>query len=170
MRWLEKLPRTALFAVSPDVYPDAAESLRRGLEYAPILREMGFPVAIVAQTHAEKLDWPWDEFDCLFIGGEKVTPAHMEWKESDEAKGLAAQARNAGKWVHMGRVNTLRRLQRARQMGCHSVDGTYIKFGPDVNTVRLDKFMRILVNTPPLPFDRWETPSHPNHRRFANVS
>ncbi len=90
--WLDRLPRTALFVVSPDAFPSAEESLRRGLEYAPVIREMGFPVAVVAQDGAENLHWPWEEMDCLFIGGKPVEPAWAEWKESAEAKGLAAQS------------------------------------------------------------------------------
>jgi hypothetical protein len=163
--WLSRLPTArCLFAVSPDAYPDAAESLRRGLEYAPIIRELGFPVAVVAQDGAERMDWPWDAIDCLFIGGEKRAPSWREWKESDAAAGLARRARDAGKWVHMGRVNTMRRLRRARLMGCLSVDGTKIAFGPDINVVELVRFLRVLDNTPPLPLDRWEHPAHPKHR------
>ena len=165
--WLDGLPRSPLFIVSPDAYPSAEESLRRGLEYAPLIREMGFPVAVVAQDGAENLHWPWDELDCLFIGGIQSEPAWSEWKESDEAKELARRARNAGKWVHMGRVNTLARLRRARLMGCHSVDGTKIAFGSDANLPELLRFLEIMDNTPPLPFDRWESPSHPMHRELA---
>jgi hypothetical protein len=33
----------------------------------------------------------------------------------------------------MGRVNSLRRLRYAADIGCDSVDGTYLAFGPDQN-------------------------------------
>ncbi|MDE1882292.1 MAG: hypothetical protein KGI89_17290 [Euryarchaeota archaeon] len=46
----------------------------------------------------------------LFLGGFRQ---EVEWKESHEA-------RRQGKWVHMGRVNTLGRLLRADRMGCQS--------------------------------------------------
>ncbi len=160
LHWLAGLPtERCLFAVSPDAYPDAAESLRRGIEYAPLIRSLGFPVAVVAQDGAERLDWPWDEIDCLFIGGEQRKPGWTEWKESDAAAQLAKEARNAGKWVHMGRVNTVRRMRRARLMGCLSVDGTKIAYGSDINGPELIRFLRVLDNTPPLPFERWEAPS-----------
>jgi hypothetical protein len=126
MRWLEKLPRErCLFAVAPDVYADAQGSIDRGLPYMPIIRELGFPVALVAQDGAENLSLPWDEFDALFIGGEKKNP---EWKTSAAAEKVARRARGHGKWVHMGRVNSLLRMERARAMGCNSVDGTFIKY------------------------------------------
>lgn len=167
--WLSRLPtERCLFAVSPDAYPDAEESLRRGLEYAPLIRELGFPVAVVAQDGAESMRWPWDDIDCLFIGGQQRKPGWKEWKESDEAAGLARRARNAGKWVHMGRVNTARRLRRARLMGCLSVDGTKVAFGSDRNVPELVRFLGVLANTPPLPFDRWETPVAPTHREAAH--
>jgi hypothetical protein len=165
INWLSKQPRErSLFAVSPDVYPDAAESLRRGLEYAPIIRDMGFPVAVVAQTDAEQLEWPWDEVDCLFVGGERTADPRAEWKESEAAAGLVRRARNAGKWVHMGRVNDEYRYARAELMGCQSVDGTMLAFGPDANIGRLTRMVRRRHNRPPLPFERWESPSHPTHK------
>jgi hypothetical protein len=63
----------------------------------------------------------------LFIGGS------TEWKLGAEARALAALAKNRGLWVHMGRVNSLRRLRYAADIGCDSVDGTYLAFGPDQN-------------------------------------
>lgn len=148
--WLDRLPRSGcLFAVAPDVYGDAKESLRRGLRYAPRIRDMGFPVAVVAQDGAELLDWPWNEIDAVFLGG---LAGLREWKESEEAERLAMEAREAGKFVHMGRVNSLRRLQRARAMGSQSADGTFLAFGPNANIRRIERFLQVLVNTPPLPF------------------
>jgi hypothetical protein len=128
--WLDTVPRDrCLYAVSPDCYPDAVESLRRGMEFAGIIREMGFPVALVAQDGAERLVWPWEAFDVLFVGG-KRNEAHprQEWKISREAEGLCQQARNHGKWVHMGRVNSRWKMERARAMGCNSADGTFLRF------------------------------------------
>jgi hypothetical protein len=155
--WLDRLPRTALFAVSPDVYPSAEESLRLGLEYAPLIREMGFKVAVVAQTGAEKLIWPWAELDCLFVGGERTENPKHEWKTSEAAAGLCKTARNHGKAVHMGRVNSYKRLERARAMGCTSADGNFLSKGPNINTTRLTHFLRLLDATQPLPLDRFES-------------
>ena len=175
IKWLELLDPAAgcLFAVAPDKYPDAIESLRRGLDFAPIVRDMGFPVAVVAQDGAERLDWAWDEMDCLFLGGRQRERSRLEWKESAAAASLARRARAAGKWVHMGRVNSLRRLKIAQFMGCQSVDGNLIKWrrrGAEPGVRVSDAEGAVLshthfVNTnPPLPFERWETPSHPTHR------
>jgi hypothetical protein len=133
LEWLDQRDRDrCLFAVSPDAYPDAVESLRRGLEFAPLIRAMGFPAAVVAQDGAEALRWPWDDLDVLFVGGERQANPRDEWKISGAAERLVHQARNAGKWVHMGRVNggdgVGSRLERAAQMGCNSADGTFLKY------------------------------------------
>jgi hypothetical protein len=45
-------------------------------------------------------------------------------KESRAAVDLAREAKSLGKWVHMGRVNTKRRLRHAYDVGCDSVGGT----------------------------------------------
>ncbi len=176
-------PERCLFITSPDAYPSAVESLRRGLEYAPLIRELGFPVAVVAQDGAEELDWPWNEIDCLFIGGrshkDRGCRPRDEWKESQAAASLAMAARRAGKWVHMGRVNSTRRLKVARLMGCQSADGTYLKWrkrhrsnDPEGAHARrgadeLARKLAELANTPPLPLQRFESPSLPVHRAAA---
>jgi len=165
--WLARLPtERCLFAVAPDVYPDAQASLDRGMLYAELLRSMGFPVAIVAQDGAEGIDYPWDDFDCLFIGGARTDDPKDEWKTSLDAEGLVRTARSRGKWVHMGRVNSQYRLFRAREMGCNSVDGTYVKHGPNVNVPKLARYVRVVNSTPSLPFTRMETPSNPLYKEF----
>jgi hypothetical protein len=67
---------------------------------------------------------PWNEFDALFIGGTTA------WKLGPAAARLAQQGRQRGLWVHMGRVNSLRRLRYAASIGRHSVDGTHLTYGP----------------------------------------
>ena len=159
--YLDRLPRTPLFVVSPDAYPDPVESQRRGLEHAPMLRSLGFRVAVVAQSDSERLTWPWEDFDCLFIGGTRLARGKDEWKESEAAAGLAKAARNHGLQVHMGRVNSMRRLFRARQMGCTSCDGTFVKHGGDFNAMRLDRMLRNVNAKQPLPiFERFESVSN----------
>jgi hypothetical protein len=44
----------------------------------------------------------------------------------------------------MGRVNTWSRLQYARDIGCNSVDGTMLTFGPDKNLPTLLSWMRLI--------------------------
>lgn len=136
LRWLAALPREGcLFAVAPDVVGDAAATLARSQPMLPRIRDLGFPVAVVAQDGLEHIDragdLDWTGFDALFIGGS------TEWKLSQAAADLARRARDRGLWTHMGRVNSYRRLRAAASTGFDSVDGTYLAYGPQVNGPRL---------------------------------
>ena len=127
LAWLEAMQpasATCLFATAPDVVGDAAATLARSLPVLPELRQRGFPAALVAQDGLERASVPWDMFDVLFIGG--TTP----WKLSEAAYGLAAEARQRGKWTHLGRVNAWPRLRMAAVSGYDSADGTTLGFNP----------------------------------------
>lgn len=128
--WLEKNAHdapTCLFATAPDVVGDAVATLTRSLPWLAKIRDLGYPAAFVAQDGLQDLEVPWDEFDVLFIGGS------TEWKLGRHARALIRDAKARGKWVHMGRVNSAQRYRYAEHIGCDSVDGTYLTFGPDVN-------------------------------------
>lgn len=170
LNWLDKLPRErCLFVVIPDVSrrPDGSlggdpvATWVKFQELAPVVREMGFPVALAAQDGIEdmpNLREQLEACDCLFIAGS------TEWKLSLAAELVAKQARNLGRWVHMGRANSGKRLERARSMGCNSVDGTYLRF-PDTNMPKLIGWLDWLDATPMIPgIHQFESPSHPNHR------
>jgi hypothetical protein len=125
-----------LFAVAPDVVGNAAATLRRSERMLAWIRYAGFPAALAAQDGLEHLTVPWGEFDVLFIGGSTA------WKLGPAARRLVAEAKRHGKHVHMGRVNSLRRLRYARAIGCDSADGTYLAFGPRENLPRLLGWLR----------------------------
>lgn len=129
LAWLQRLaPHAArcAFAVAPDVVGDAASTIARSLPFLPLIRSLGYRAAFVAQNGQERLPVPWDEFGVLFIGGDD------EWKLGAPMRELAAEARLRGKRVHMGRVNSLKRMRYARAIGCDSADGTFIRYGPDL--------------------------------------
>lgn len=127
---------TCAFAVAPDVVGDADATLARSLPWLPKIRELGYPAALVAQDGLESLAVPWGAFDVLFIGGT------TEWKLGRHARALIREAKMRGKRVHMGRVNSARRYRYAEHIGCDSVDGTYLTFGPDANLPRLLSWSR----------------------------
>jgi hypothetical protein len=122
---------TCLFAVAPDVVGDAAATLERSLPWLPKIRALGYPAAFVAQDGIHETAIPWDEFDCLFIGGT------TEFKLGPFAREVVREAKKRGKWVHGGRVNSERRWKYMDAIGCDSVDGTYLTFGPDTNLPKL---------------------------------
>lgn len=119
--------RLCRFAVAPDVPFSAEGTLAESLPCLREIRDLGLPAAFAAQDGCDELGLPWDEFDVLFLAGSDA------WKDGPVARDLAFEAHENGKWVHMGRVNTLRRLLLARTAGCDSADGTTLAFGPDRN-------------------------------------
>jgi len=125
-----------LFAVAPDVFnPDlgdsmGAVSLRYSAMFLCDVRALGVPVALVAQNGLTPDMVPWDDIDWIFIGGT------TEWKLSRHAAVLCGAARERGKGVHMGRVNSARRWAIAEVFGCDTADGTFLAFGPDTNLPR----------------------------------
>lgn len=146
--WLERnAPQagTCLFATAPDIVGDAAATLDRSAPWLPRIRALGYPAALVAQDGLEAFDIPWNTFDVLFIGGS------TEWKLGPHAADLALRARRHGKRVHMGRVNSHKRLRHASAIGCDTADGTYLAFGPDVNVPRLRGWLDALHERPFLP-------------------
>ncbi len=86
---------------------------------------------------------PWHLCDAAFIGGSTA------WKLGPAAADLAAQARARGLWVHMGRVNSLRRLRHAASIGCHSADGTHLAYAPDRNLPTLLGWLRTVSQETP---------------------
>lgn len=119
--WLGGIPPDGcLFAVAPDVLADMEATLERSLPVLDVIRGLGYPAALVAQDGAEHLTLPWEAFDALFIGGTTA------WKLSDEAFEVAQAAICRGKWLHMGRVNSAKRVRLAYLWGCDSVDGNYL--------------------------------------------
>jgi hypothetical protein len=126
LAWLAKMPaESCLFATAPDVVGDAEATLTLSVPMLPRIREAGYRVALVGQDGLEHLGVPWDDFDAFFVGGT------TGWKLSPAAAELVAEAKRRGKWVHMGRVNSLRRLRYADAIGCDSADGTVLKHDPN---------------------------------------
>lgn len=143
--WLQGLPADRVrWAVAPDVVADAQATITRSRPWLSRIRSLGIPAAFVAQDGLEDLEVPWDEFDVLFIGGS------TEWKLGGHAARIASEAKARGKSVHMGRVNSHRRLAYAQHIGCDSVDGTFLAFGPDQNLPRLLGWLHRIGSEPAL--------------------
>jgi hypothetical protein len=98
---------------------------------APMRR--GYRLAYVAQNGCRSIP---AGAAAVFLGGDTA------WKLGPEARSVARTAKRLGLWLHMGRVNSLRRLRYAASIGCDSVDGTFLTYGPDANLPRLLRFLR----------------------------
>ena len=144
LRWLAKESDAAdrcLFATAPDVVGNAGATLLMSAPMYARIRESGYKPALVAQDGLENLTEfiPWSDFDVLFIGGTTA------WKLGEAARGIVAEAKRRGKWVHMGRVNSRRRMVYAESIGCDSADGTVLKHDPQR---RPDEWVRHVRENP----------------------
>lgn len=132
-KWLATLERfkghpDCLFAVVPDVVGDWKATNKLWAKWHGAVKNRGYKAAYVAQNGCYHIP---TSADVLFIGGDTL------WKLGAQARGLVAEAKRRGMHVHMGRVNSLRRLRYAADIGCDSADGTYLAFGPDKNLPQL---------------------------------
>ena len=133
---------TCLFAVAPDVVGDAWRTGIKSLPWIEPIRNLGYRVAWVAQNGQENQPLPWLGIDALFIGGT------TDWKLGPHARALVAEAKARGKWVHGGRVNSEKRYRYMHEIGCDSVDGTFLTFGPDILLPRLLAWSRVKDQLP----------------------
>jgi len=133
--WLDSFPELVrglcLFATAPDVVGDAKATLQRSIPWLARIKSLGYKASFVAQDGLTNKNCPWEEFDALFVGGS------TEWKLGNDAYRLMEIAKEKGKWVHVGRVNSRRRYEGMAARGADSMDGTYIAFGPNVNAPKL---------------------------------
>lgn len=132
------------FALAPDVPFDAAGTLRMASPWLGRIRDLGVPAGFAAQNGCDTLGLPWEDLDVLFLAGDTA------WKVGPVAHRLTMEAKERGKRVHMGRVNSLRRLQIAEWFGCDTADGTFLKFGPDINLGRVARWLSEMSNRPSL--------------------
>lgn len=158
-RWWNWLTRTVtrygadrcLWALAPDVPFDAAGTLAESRQWLARIRELGIPAAFAAQNGCENGLIPWGEFDVLFLAGGPIAgEGSPEWKLSPVAQRLAEEARERGLTVHMGRVNSQKRLRIAEDFGCTSADGTFLAFGPDINLPQLADWLDDMHHRPSL--------------------
>lgn len=142
-RFIERTydPERCLFVAAPDVPFDAEGTLQRFEQYRPEM-PAAVRVALVTQDGMGVEDVPWARVDAVFVGGTTT------WKTGHESQAIVTAARDRGKWVHMGRVNSLRRLRVAASMGCDSVDGTFLKRAPDHNEARMLRWLASLEREP----------------------
>ena len=119
-----------LWVVTPDVVADKEATKLRWLEWAPRLRDYGWPLAFAVQDGMHEHDVPKDA-DVVFVGGTTV----WKWKTVNLWGYLFPR-------VHVGRVNSYRLLWRALEAGAESCDGTGWFLGDQRQLAGLDQFLR----------------------------
>lgn len=154
------LPEGPIFVTVPDHVGGGVDTAGLFDWYAGVLddAEGEVPLAVVAQDGMEDvydLDGILDSASALFIGGT------TEYKLSRAAADLAREAKARGLWLHMGRVNGLKRIRYAAELGCDSVDGSgYSKFAWQKLPQALD-YVAAITREMGLPDRRaeWEKPT-----------
>ena len=133
-----------LFVTVPDVVADSRRTAHLWGVWADAVRRRGLPPAFVVQNDCDlpNMSPPWHEFDALFIGGD--TP----FKLGPRVRRIVHIAKEHGKHVHMGRVNSLIRMRYAESLGVDSIDG--LKWAKWRNRY-LDDGLRWLDRTPAPP-------------------
>lgn len=117
------------FMVVPDVPFDRQGTLDIFDHYLPMVKERGYPAAFVTQDGVTSGEIPWSKIDALFIGGSD------DHKLGRDAAALSVEAHQRGKWVHVGRVNSLRRIKHV--WWADSVDGTMLAHNNGIDRQRL---------------------------------
>ena len=134
LHWLLGLRRyreTCAFVVAPDVVGDAKATWHRSVNWLGLIKALGFPSALVAQDGFSDVDVYWDLVDVLFVGGTD------NFKMGPHGAGSVIEGLLRGKRVHVGRVNSKKRLNYFKEMGCSSADGTCAIYGPNVNIPKI---------------------------------
>lgn len=124
--WLEGLDRheqfrsSCVFIVCPDYLGDKVKTLERFEKYYPVIED--WPVAFVTQDGTTSKDLPWEHITAVFVGG---TDKH---KLGAEAGAIIREAEIRQKWIHVGRVNSKKRMMKFWR--ANSWDGTTLAFEP----------------------------------------
>lgn len=145
LAWLARHPSaTCLFATAPDVLGDHDATVELSLPMLPRIRDAGYRAAFVGQDGWREETTPWGSLDVLFLGGTTA------WKLGAASVAVEA-AHRRGVPVHMGRVNSFKRLRLAAAIGCQSADGTRLRFEPTKNEGALLRWLARLEASPMLP-------------------
>ena len=136
-----------LWMAVPDVVGDHAATRRLfdwWMQYW--LSEMAFipfRLAFVLQNGCTVDEVPWDDIAAVFVGGDN------EFKLRQSAD-LIGEAKERCKLVHIGRVNTHRRLRYAYDLGADTVDGTAYSMFSETHLERALRYVAGLERRPVL--------------------
>lgn len=123
------------WVVCPDVVGDAKATIEHWW-HAEEICWRGFTPAFVLQDGQENLPLPWAQV--YFLGGTD------NFKLSNAAVKLCLEAKRRKAWLHIGRVNTLKRLAFAHAVGADSVDGYSMNRFGDTYLEKFVKWIRHL--------------------------
>lgn len=112
LNWAKLSGKAPRWILVPDVVSDRDATLARWREYSPVASLYGWPLAFAVQDGMTPKDVPHNA-EVVFVGGSTF------WKWKTLPMWCKAFQR-----VHVGRVNTYRRLWQCHDVGAESTDGT----------------------------------------------
>ena len=112
LEWAKLSGRDPRWTLVPDVVGDRLGTLRAWDQFAPIAARYGWPLAFAAQDGMTATDVP-SGASVIFVGGSTA------WKWRTVSNWCRDFPR-----VHVGRVNTYKRLWQCHDAGAESCDGT----------------------------------------------
>jgi hypothetical protein len=129
--WSQCAPIKPRWAIVPDVPGQSAATLERWPIFAPTLRAANILLALAVQDGMTPADVRQLAPDVVFVGGS------TEWKWETAEMWCREFPR-----VHVGRVNSPRRLYELEAWGCESCDGTGWNRGDRKQTAGLEEWCR----------------------------
>ena len=136
-----------MWVAVPDVVGSHSDTLRLFGWWCDWWRaELGcipWPLAFVLQDGCEAAGVPWDEIVAVFVGG----TTRFKLRESAD---LIGEAKDRQKQVHIGRVNSLRRLRYAHDVGADTVDGSSFSMFPATYIPPACRWLASLTRSPVL--------------------
>ena len=125
--------------------PDVVGDCRKTNELFELYKmRIPHPLAYVLQDNVSISEVPWGEISCIFIGGTD------DFKLSEQSRLLVEYAKSRQLWVHMGRVNSYRRIRVAIDWGCDSVDGSSFSRFPKMYIPGALRFIQTYSKSPGL--------------------
>jgi len=115
----DKFKDDCLFVTCPDIVGAGQRSVEIYKHRRRWIPE-GWKCALVVQDGSENIEIPWDDMDCVFIGGKDP------WKDSQCVLDIVRTAKILDKWVHVGRVNEKKRFDHFANAGADTCDGSGI--------------------------------------------
>lgn len=136
--WIRNTGHAADWIALPDVVGDRCKTLELACQWYPRVRAMQphTTILLVVQDGMDESDI----VDFLRAGVGVFIGGSTEWKLKTMPYWGRVCARH-GVWLHVGRVNTLKRLRMSAAAGATSIDGSgFIKF-PDAVFARFDRWL-----------------------------
>lgn len=121
---LEFFKQKILFVTAPDVVGNHIDTLKLFNSWYKELQHL--PIAFVLQDGVSIQEIPFNNIDALFVGGS------TEFKLSAYVQDIMLLGKSKNKYIHVGRVNSIKREALFLPYGMDSFDGTTVLFSPEI--------------------------------------